>query len=119
MLLLTSINDQIQIVTGVAGAIDVHATWVDTVPSTGAITPGRTNTAIITAATVSVAGSPAASTQRNVKTLHIRNKHATLNNDVTVRHSDGTAVCELFRRALAPGGEIEYTDQGGFINLRI
>ena len=119
MLLLTSVNDQLQVVTGSDGAIDVHATWVDTVPSTGAITPGRTNTAIVTAATTSVAGSPAVSTQRNVKTLHIRNKHATQATDVTIRHSDGTAVCELYKRLLGAGGEIEYTDQGGFLNLRI
>lgn len=119
MLLLTSTNDQMQVIASVAGTLDVHASWVDTVTSTGTVTPGRTNTTIITAATISVAGSPAASTQRNVKTLHIRNKHATLSNDITIQHSDGTVVSQLFKRTLAPGGEIEYTDQGGFVNLRI
>jgi hypothetical protein len=119
MLLLTSASDQLQIVTSAAGAIDVHATWVDTKPSDGTIVPGRTNTAIITAATTSVAGSPAASLQRNVKTLHVRNKHATVVNDVTIRHSDGTVAVELYKRTLQPQDEIELTDQGGIVNLRV
>ena len=115
MLLLTSANDQLQITTGAAAAIDVHASWVDTTPSSGAITPGRTNTAITTATTASVAGSPAAATQRNVKSLHVRNKHATLNCAVTVLHSDGTTAATLFRRTLPPGGQIEMCDQAGFL----
>lgn len=117
MINLTSINDQIQVVTGAAVPIDVHATWVDIVTSTSAITPGRTNTAITTAATTSVAGSPAASTQRNVKTLHIRNKDALLTCDVTVRHTDGTNVVELYKTSLQAGNALEYTDQGGFERL--
>lgn len=119
MLLLTSVNDQLQIVTSVAGAVDVHATWVDTKPADGTITPGRTNTAIVTAATTSIAGSPPTSQQRNIKTLHIRNKHATLNNDVTIKHSDGTVAVEIYKRTLQPQDEIELTDQGGIVNLRV
>ena len=119
MLLLTSVADQLQIVTSAAGAIDVHATWVDTKPADGTITPGRTNTSIVTAATTSIAGSPAASQQRNVKTLHIRNKHASVTNDVTIRHSDGTVAVEIYKRTLQPTDEIELTDQGGIFNLRV
>lgn len=117
MLLLTSTNDQLQVVTEQAATIDVHATWVDTNPSTSAITPGRTNTTITTATTTSVAGSPAASTQRNIKTLHLRNKHATAASVVTVRHSDGTTVVELLKMSLLPGNALEYTDQGGFMPI--
>lgn len=119
MLLLTSVNDQLQIITSAIGSIDVHATWVDTKPSDGTITPGRKNTAIITAATTSVADSPPASQQRNIKTLHVRNKHATVSNDVTIKHSDGTVAVELYKRTLQPQDEIELTDQGGIVNLRV
>jgi hypothetical protein len=114
MLLLTSPNDQLQIVTSAAATISVHATWVDTNTSTGAITPGRTNTSISTAATTSIAGSPAAGVQRNVKTLFIRNTHATLASDVTVQHTDGTVVAQLYKMAMQPSNMLEYTDQGGF-----
>ena len=70
MLLLTSVSDLIQVITGSAGAIAVHASWVDN--ATGTITPGRTNTASITGAlTTTVVAAPAASTQRNVKFMSI------------------------------------------------
>jgi len=115
MILLTSVNDQLQLVSDSAAAVDVHATWVDTVTSSGAITPGRTNTHIAAAATTSVTGSPAASTQRNMKTLHVRNKDAALSVNLDVKHTDGTTVAQLYHASLKPGDAMEYTDQGGFI----
>jgi len=120
MLLLTSINDRLQLVTSSVADIDVHASWVDTTGSpTTTITPGRTNTAIALAAITSVAGTPAASTQRNVKTLHVRNKHASLACDVTVQHTDGTVVAELYKVTLGAGDALEYTDQAGFGGGRV
>lgn len=118
MLLLTSASDQLQIVSSTAANLEVHATWVDTITSSGVITPGRLNTKIAAAATTSVAGSPPASTQRNVKSLHVRNKHATLSNALKIRHSDGTNVAQIFGTTLGPGSAIEYTDQGGFLTIR-
>jgi hypothetical protein len=114
MLLLTSPNDRLQIVTSAAATINVHASWVDTDTSSGAVTPGRTNTAIATAATTSIAGAPVAGVQRNVKTLHLRNTHATLACDVTVQHTDGTVVAQLYKLTMQPQDMLEYTDQGGF-----
>lgn len=117
MLLLTSINDRLQVVTSAAVTIDVHASWVDT--AAGTITPGRTNTAISLAATTSVAGAPAASTQRNVKTLHVRNKHASASCDVTIQHTDGTIVAQLYKATLDAGQMLMYTDQAGFGGGRV
>ena len=116
MLLLTSTNDRLQLVTGVATTIDVHASWVDT--NAGVITPGRTNTAITTAATTIVVTGPAASTQRNVKTLYVRNKSPSVSSDITVRHTDGTTVLELLKTTLLPNQSLQMTDQGGFVLLR-
>jgi hypothetical protein len=117
MLLLTSTSDQLQIVTDVAGTVDVHTTWVDTIPSTGSITPGRNNNTITTATTLSIAGSPLASTQRNVKTIHVRNKNATVSSNLTVRHTDGTNIVVLYADLFKPGQGFEYTDQGGFLRV--
>lgn len=113
MLLLTSTSDQVQVVTSVAASIDVHASWVDITPSTSAIAPSRLNTVITTAATTSVAGSPAASTQRNVKALHVRNKHASLTCEVTIQLFDGSVTTPVYVAPLAPGNMIEMTDFGG------
>jgi hypothetical protein len=111
MLLLTTTTGQLQLVTSVAAALDVHATWIDT--SGTAITPGRQNTAITTAATTVVVPSPAASTQRNIKTLHVRNKDAANTCTVTVQAYDGTTTYQLYVTPLKPGEMLEMTDMGG------
>jgi len=112
MLILGSSSDLIQLTTGSAGAIDVHASWMDNVA--GAVGPGRTNTAITTAATVTVVGSPGAGTQRNLKTLHVRN-HGNNSNDVTVTHTDGTTPVALHKVTLLPGSTLQYIDEVGFL----
>jgi microcystin-dependent protein len=113
MILLTSVNDRLQVVASAAGALHCHTTWVDT--AAAVITPGRANTVISAAATVSVAGTPPASTQRNIKTLHIHNVTGTgVPTNVTVQHTDGTTTVQLYKCSLLPGDSLEYTDQGGF-----
>jgi hypothetical protein len=106
--------DTLQVVTSADGAIDVHASWLDN--TAGAVSVGRSNTAIATAGTVDVVISPAAGTQRNVRTLYIRNKD-TGSNDVTVCHNDGVMVVELYKVTLPPDGQAQYNDGNGFASL--
>jgi hypothetical protein len=113
MILLTSTSDAVQVVTSAAAAIDVHASWVDALA--GVITPGRNNKAIVTATTTTVVAAPASSTQRNLRAMHIRNKHASLACDVTVQHTDGATIARLYKLTLSPGDALEYTDQHGFV----
>ncbi len=113
MLLLTSITDKLQIITGADVAVDVHASWVDN--ASGTVTPGRQNTLITTATTTDVVPVPGASTQRNIKTLLVRNKDATLNVDVTVQHTDGTTVAQPFKVTLQPGYALQFIDGIGFL----
>jgi hypothetical protein len=112
MLLLTGTSDLIQVVTGSAVAMEVHASWVDN--ASGTITPGRTNTEISTATTTTVVGSPGASTQRNVQTLIVRNNHASTSNEVTIRHTDGTTAVDIFNTVLASKESIQFIDGVGF-----
>jgi hypothetical protein len=112
VLLLTSTSDKLQVVTSAAVTVDVHASWLDN--AAGTITPGRTNTAISTAATTDVVPSPGASTQRNVQTLLVRNKSTALSVDMTVRHTDGTTIVELIKCTLFVGYVLEYIDGVGF-----
>jgi hypothetical protein len=111
MILLTSTSDILQIVTGSALTLDVHASWVDN--ASGVITPGRTNTEITTAATTTVVASPAASTQRNVQTLLINNLGVSAN-QVTINHFDGTVTVTLFNISLLAGYSIQFVDGVGF-----
>ena len=111
MLLLTSINDLLQVITGSAGSIQVHVSWVDN--ASGTITPGRTNTAAIaTAATTTVVAAPAASTQRNVKLVSIYNASATVSNLITLQHTDGTNSEIIWKGTLAPGEAFGFDDVG-------
>lgn len=112
MILLVSTSDKLQLVTDSAVTVDVQANYVDY--ASGTITPGRKNTLISTAATTDIVLAPAASTSRNVKTLAIRNRHASTPVDVTVQHTDGTNVPELYSCTLQPGDTLQYTDETGF-----
>jgi hypothetical protein len=113
MLILSSTSDKLQLSLGSAGTIDVHASWMDNVA--GAVGPGRTNTPTIsTATTVDIVPAPAAGTQRNVKTLHVRNRGAAANT-VTVLHTDGTVTVSLHSVILLPGSTLEYIDEVGFL----
>jgi len=115
MLLLTSTSDKLRLVTDAACVVDVHASWMEYDGTT--VTPGRTNTAITTATTTDLVGSPASGKQRNVRTVHIRNKHATSSVRVTVLHTDGTTIVELHSVLLLAGDALEYIEGVGFFTL--
>lgn len=112
MLLLTSTSDLIQVVTSGTQAIKAHASYVDVSGTT--ITPGRLNTAIASAATTTVVGSPAASTQRNVKLLSIYNSDASASDTITVQHTDGTTAIVLFKLSLPAGYTLTFVDGEGW-----
>lgn len=118
MQLLTSTSDKIQLITGSASTINVHASWMDN--ASGTITPGRTNTASITTATTTdIVAAPAASTQRNVRHLNIRNADATNNCPITVQHTDGTNVVPEFKCTLLAGEELVFTQGGMWLHYDI
>jgi hypothetical protein len=114
MLLLTSTSDIIRVVTGTTGAsINAHASWVDN--ASGAITPGRTNTAAITTnTTTTIVASPGASTQRNVKNISLTNNHASVSTQVTVQHYDGSNSEDLFGVYLMPGENLIMDAEGAW-----
>lgn len=114
MILLTSITDLIQIVTGGTQIIDVHASWVDLNSSSAVVTPGRQNTIISTAATTTVVPVPAATVFRNLKTLIIENTDAAVADTVTVKHTDGTNVVTLISLSLLPGYVLTWTEEVGW-----
>lgn len=112
MLLLASTSDVLNVVTTGGITTDVHASYVDMNGST--ITPGRKNTAITAATTTPVVASPGSSTYRTVKTLAIRNKHATTAQTVTLSHTDGTTAVEIIKVTLAAGECLHYHESAGF-----
>lgn len=112
MILLTATTDKLQLVTGSAGTINFHASWVDN--NAGTITPGRSNSAPTTATTTDVVAAPASSTQRNVKTMNIRNAHASNANTLTVLFNDNGTTYELFKCSLAAQEVLTYVEGIGW-----
>jgi hypothetical protein len=112
---LSATTDKIQLTTGTAADVDVHASWVDLSGTT--VTPGRTNTAITTAATTDIVASPAASTVRNIKTLHIFNKDTADSTDVTVIFDQNATDFTIHKVNLAPGEALEYVEGIGFFEI--
>jgi hypothetical protein len=118
MLLLAATTDKFQIITDVACTLDVHASYVDasdtTLVPSGA---GKQNTAITTATTTDILAAPGASKVRNMKTLNIRNKHASTAVSVTVQFNQNATLFELHKVTLLAGQALEYIEGIGFFTL--
>lgn len=115
MLILSSVNDIVRIVTGSAVTnITVHASWVDN--AAGTITPGRTNTIISTATTTTVVASPAGSTQRNVKLMCITNNSAASTTTIVIQHFDNTTSTDLYGVTLLPSENVVFAEDAGFFH---
>jgi hypothetical protein len=112
MLLLTGTSHVVRVVTSAAVTCTVHASWADN--DAGTITFGDTNTAISTATTTTVVGSPAASTTRTVQTLIVTNTHASSSQDVTVEHFNGTTAARLLKVTLAANESLQLREDGTF-----
>ena len=101
MIILDSVNDTVTVVTSASGSIDVHAAiveWDGTIS-----TPSSEEAAITTATTTTVVAAPASAKQRTVKTLNIRNKHASTSNTVTVNKVVSAVLTELIKCTLLAG----------------
>lgn len=114
--LLNSSTDLLSITTSTAATCDVLASWVDLNSTT--VTPGRTGTALASAATTTVVATPSASTTRNVKTITIYNKHASLACDITVNYNANGTLYQLCKITLQTGEVLEYIEGVGFFVLK-
>lgn len=112
MLLLDTTSAKLRLTTSGTTAIDAHSSWADL--NSGTVTPGATNVQIASATTTDLVGSPGSSTFRTVKTVTIRNTHASATCTCTVIHTNGTTAVELFKMPLGPGEEIHYHENAGF-----
>lgn len=118
MLNLTSTSDKLQVVTGSAVATDMHASYLEvdgsTNPST--ITPKSAEAlAIATATTTDLVAAPGVSTtQRLLKTLNIRNTHASSAQTVTVQKVNGSGTATLHKCTLLAGEVLQWTPDDGW-----
>jgi hypothetical protein len=110
-LFLTSTTSKLQLITGSAANIDVHASWADN--NAGTVSAGSTNTPpITTATTTDIVGAPGASIQRSVRGLYITNVHASQACQATLIHTDGTNAKEIMGVTLLPGENLNFDSNG-------
>jgi len=115
MLILSLTTDKVSVISSTTATLDVVATYVDRVTSTGVVgAANRQLTAISTATTTDIVAVPGADTTRNVQSITIRNKSAASDNDVTVQINANGTLYELHKVTLLAGETLVYLDNFGF-----
>jgi hypothetical protein len=118
VIILNATTDKVQLVSSAAATLDVHVSFMDMTtadpPVVKGSTSGRQNTAITTATTTDILAAPASSTVRNMKTLNVRNKHASLACDCTVLFNQNGTSYELAKQTVRAGETLEYIEGVGF-----
>lgn len=114
MLLLTTTNESVEVVTGSALNLDYIVSWADM--TTSAFTPGSDDGQITTGTTTTIIAAPAASTQRQVKSISLRNVD-TAANVVTVQKANAGNTRGWIKVTLAAGEWLHYTDAEGWVKF--
>lgn len=108
-------TDSLLLITSAAHEVDVHVSYVDRIGK-GKATPGRQNTKPVTATTTTILAGPADTfVQRDVEQIDVVNADASNANIVTVEHTDGTTIVQLFSVSLAHGDSLHYTKGAGWV----
>jgi hypothetical protein len=115
MIVLSTTSDIVRVTTSAAVALDVQASYADNTATSFA--PGRQPTAISTATTTTVLSSPAASTQRGLKSLTAHARGGA--NAVSVELFDGSTAYRLASASLASGETLSYEDGRGWFVLAV
>ena len=118
-MILETVNDILEVVSGTAADLDVTACWIDAASATLIPSGGGTQTtAITTAVTTTVLAAPAASTRRTVVYFCIRNKDTVDATLVTVQLDRSATNVEQYRITMQPGDTLEFMDGLGWFHLK-
>ena len=112
MILLDGASDVLRLVTTSVANLDVVAGFASY--AAGTVTPGKQAVTIASATTTTVVDAPGASTQRTVRFLTVRNRHASTANTVTLQLFNGTTAYEVYKVTLAAGEAFTYDEANGW-----
>jgi len=114
MIILDNTTEILELTTTAAVSTDVYVSFADI--TTTAFTGGAQDTNISTATTTTILSAPAASTQRQVKYVAIRNRSTTASQTVTVKHdTSGTERYLTADVVLSAGETLTYTQDLGWV----
>ncbi len=112
-MLLKATNHTLELTTTSTADLDYMAKWIDHEDSGGM--PGSSEGSISSVTTTVIVAAPAASTQRQVRELFVRNKSASAANKVTVKTDlGGTEYVPFADVTLGAGESLHYSDAYGF-----
>jgi hypothetical protein len=111
-MILATITSVLRVVTDSVADLHIATDYADMTSTT--FTPNAGNVIVNTATTTNIVGSPPASTQRQIKSVLIANRHATLSNNVNVELFDGTNSATVYSYTLGPGQIIQYKSDSGW-----
>lgn len=111
MILLTATTHSLELQTSSASSTDWTCSYVDM--NSSATTPDSAQGNVSSITTTTIAAAPAASTQRQIKHISIRNKNTTAQT-VTIKKDVSGTEYTVFTATLASGEGAEYTDGKGW-----
>lgn len=113
MILLKATTEILEVTTSAAVNIDYSVSFADITTTTFA--PSTTEGKIATATTAVITAAPAASTQRQIKLITLRNTNATLSNDIIVKKDISATEYFLTPTITLLAGEVlQYMDGQGW-----
>ena len=113
MITLDATDETLEMLTSAAVNTDFYVAWADQTTTT--FTPGQTDGQATTATTTTIAAAPAASTQRQIKFLAVRNRSLTTAQTVTIKFDKAATERYLTPDVALQAGEcLEYTSGAGF-----
>lgn len=111
-MILATITSVLRVVTDSVADLHIATDYADMTSTT--FTPNAGNVIVNTVTTTNIVGSPPASTQRQIKSVLIANRHATLSNNVIVELFDGTNSATVYSYTLGAGQIIQYKSDSGW-----
>lgn len=111
MILLTATTHALELQTSSSASTDWTCSYVDMDAS--ATTPGSAQGNVSSATTTTIAAAPAASTQRQIKHISVRNK-GTVAQTVTLKKDVSSTEYTVFTATLGAGEGAEYADGKGW-----
>lgn len=118
MIILKGTTETLEFVTTSTAQLDFTISWADL--TTTSFSPSTTEGSITTATTTTALAAPAASTQRQVKLILIRNRSTTVSN--TVRVQKDIAATDYWISPtvnLRPGESLQYSTTGDWITYSV
>ena len=113
-IILKSTSEQLEVLTSSTADIDYQINWADIVLASGA-TPGSSEGKITTAGTTTIVAAPAASTYRLVKSVTLKNIHASTTNSLTIKKDISATEYQLTGVTdLQAGESLMYNDAIGW-----